>query len=186
MAVDKNKITTVGHIQQLIAKLKNYFTSKTELQKAIAEAKHAIMKKVDTIPQPEEAEENVLYLVKNETSGHFDIYIKLDEKMEWLDDTTVDLSEYYTSVQVDEKLKGKVDTEEGKGLSSNDYTSEEKKKLEGIAEQATKVEKSSTNGNIQVNGSEVQVYTLPETVLEKKDIATDEEFSELLTESFGA
>lgn len=185
MPYDEKKITKVGHMQQLIAKLKSYFTSKVELQKAIAEAKHAIMKKVDAVPQPEEAEENVLYLVKNEKSGHYDIYIKLNEKMEWLDDTTVDLSEYYTSAQVDEKLKSKVDTAEGKGLSSNDYTAEEKKKLGDIAEQATKVEKSETNGNILVNGNETRVYALPETVIDEKDIATDEEFSELLTEAFG-
>ena len=35
------------------------------------------------------------------------------------------------------ELKGKVDTETGKGLSTNDYTNEDKSKLAGIAPNAT-------------------------------------------------
>jgi len=34
-------------------------------------------------------------------------------------------------VEIDEKLEGKVDKEEGKGLSSNDYTAEDREKLTG-------------------------------------------------------
>ena len=59
--------------------------------------------------------------------------------------------------------------EEGKGLSTNDYTSDDKAKLGGIAEGATKVEASETNGNIKVNGSETPVYVLPDTVLHQSD-----------------
>ena len=55
-------------------------------------------------------------------------------------------------------LSGKVDKENGKGLSSNDYTSAEKTKLSGIATGATKTEASTTNGNIKINGSETTVY----------------------------
>ena len=55
-------------------------------------------------------------------------------------------------------LSGKVDKENGKGLSSNDYTSTEKTKLSGIATGATKTEASTTNGNIKINGSETTVY----------------------------
>ena len=49
-----------------------------------------------------------------------------------LDDTTVDLSGYDTAEQSNTKLAGKVDKEEGKGLSTNDYTTAEKQKLAGI------------------------------------------------------
>ena len=69
-------------------------------------------------------------------------------------------------------LSGYVEKEEGKGLSTNDYTTEEKTKLGGIAEGATKVEASETNGNIKVNGEEKTVYTLPSTVLHTSDIET--------------
>lgn len=46
---------------------------------------------------------------------------------------TVDLSDYYNKKEVDDKLKKKVDAESGKGLSSCDYTQEEKDKLAGLA-----------------------------------------------------
>ena len=49
-------------------------------------------------------------------------------------------------------------------------------KVEGIAEGATKVETSTTEGNIKINGVETAVVT----------IATDAEVTEMLTEVFGA
>lgn len=49
----------------------------------------------------------------------------------------------------------------GKGLSSNDYTTEEKIKLGGISKQATKVESSAINGNIKIDGVNVKVYEHP-------------------------
>lgn len=39
--------------------------------------------------------------------------------------------------------------------------------LEGVG--ATKVEESETNGNIKIDGAEVEVYTLPDTVLDSGD-----------------
>lgn len=41
------------------------------------------------------------------------------------------------------------------------FTSALKLKLDGIASGATKVEKSETNGNLEINGTEVQVYKHP-------------------------
>ena len=41
------------------------------------------------------------------------------------------------------------------------FTTALKNKLDGIAANATKVEESTTNGNIKVNGTEVNVYTHP-------------------------
>ena len=60
-------------------------------------------------------------------------------------------------------------------------------KLGGIAEGATKVEASETNGNIKVNGEEQTVYTLPETVLHENDISdyTAEEIAALLADDEG-
>ena len=61
----------------------------------------------------------------NAKTGHYDIYAKVGDKMELLDDTTVNLSGY-------------VQKETGKGLSTNDYTTAEKTKLAGIADGANK------------------------------------------------
>ena len=46
--------------------------------------------------------------------------------------------DYVTREELEEGLKGKVDAEEGKGLSSHDFSSEEKEKLEGIEDGAQK------------------------------------------------
>lgn len=66
-------------------------------------------------------------------------------------------------------------------------TDEEGTKLGGIAEGATKVYASETNGNIKVNGEEQTVYTLPETVLHANDISdyTAEEIAALLADDEG-
>ena len=97
---------------------------------AISESGHASFQKVDAVPKVDAAQENILYLVMNTTTKHYDIYAKIKGDgdrytMELLDDTTVDLS-------------GKVDKVAGKGLSTNDYTTAEKTKLAGIAEGANK------------------------------------------------
>ena len=95
---------------------------------AISKSGHASFQKVDAVPKADAAQENILYLVMNTTTKHYDIYAKIkgdgdSYTMELLDDTTVDLS-------------GKVDKVEGKGLSTNDYTTAEKTKLADIAEGA--------------------------------------------------
>ena len=95
------------------------------IQTAIAATGHASFKKVDAVPGSEEAEDNVMYLVMNSKTKHYDIYAKVENEVVLLDDTTVDLTNY-------------VEKEEGKGLSTNDYTTEEKGKLAGIEEGANK------------------------------------------------
>lgn len=90
------------------------------IQTAIAASGHASFEKVDAAPDPADAVENILYLVMNSKTGHYDIYAKVSDEVVLLDDTTVDLSGY-------------VQKETGKELSSNDYTDEEKAKLEGLA-----------------------------------------------------
>ena len=80
-------------------------------------------------------------------------------------------------------LSGKVDKEDGKGLSANDFTNELKAKLEAITAGATKVEASETNGNIKINGTETQVYKEPTDVVNGA-VATDGEVTEMLNEVF--
>ena len=50
---------------------------------------------------------------------------------------------------------------DGTNLSQIQFTADEKTKLAGIAEGATKVESSSTNGKIKINGTDTTVYTHP-------------------------
>lgn len=89
------------------------------IQTAISKTGHAVFKKVDAVPETAAAEDNVLYLVMNSKTKHYDIYAKVENEVVLLDDTTVDLTNY-------------VEKEDGKGLSTNDYTTEDKEKLAGL------------------------------------------------------
>lgn len=81
-------------------------------------------------------------------------------------------------------LSNYVEKEDGKGLSTNDFTNDYKAKLDAIAAMATNVEASETNGNIKIDGVETVVYTLPDDVVLTSMIATDAEVTEMLDSIF--
>ena len=70
------------------------------IQAAIAASGHAHFEEVDAVPSADEAQENVMYLVMNETTSHYDIYAKVGDSVVLLDDTTVDLSAYAKTADV--------------------------------------------------------------------------------------
>lgn len=70
------------------------------IQAAIAASGHAHFEEVETVPSADEAQENVMYLVMNATTGHYDIYAKVGDSVVLLDDTTVDLSAYAKTAEV--------------------------------------------------------------------------------------
>ncbi len=86
------------------------------IQTAIAATGHAHFEKVDAVPDAESAEENVLYLVMNEETNHYDIYALVGDTVELLDDTTVDLSAYSTTEQMNTAI-----TEAVEALNIGDY-----------------------------------------------------------------
>ena len=53
-----------------------------------------------------------------------------------------------------------VPKENGKGLSTTDYSADDKSKLDGIAAGATKVEKSEVEGNIKINDVETHIVSI--------------------------
>lgn len=133
IASDKSVNITVPTKTSQLANDSTFQTSTqvvAAINTAISKSGHASFQKVDAVPKVDAAQENILYLVMNTTTKHYDIYAKIKGDgdhytMELLDDTTVDLS-------------GKVDKVAGKGLSANDYTTAEKTKLAGIAAGANK------------------------------------------------
>lgn len=230
MAYDETKVVNVKALKDTATRIK------TEYLAAISKAGHARFQKSDTVPDAGTAEENVLYLVHNDETGHYDVYALIEGEVVLLDDTTVDLSNY---VQKDgdkvlsdnnfsdadkTKLDGiaegannythpshtaaasgfyKVTVDElghvtavtavtkeditGLGIPGQDTTyqkataeadglmsKEHFSKVEGVAAGATKVEASTTVGNIKINGTETPVVT----------IATDGEVAEMLAEVF--
>ena len=84
--------------------------------------------------------------------------------------SSVNLKDYYKKSEVDSKLDGKVNKIEGKDLSTNDYTTEEKTKLTGIENNAevNKIDIVKINGeaaeivdkaiNITIPGSKTYTY----------------------------
>ena len=128
IASDKSVNITVPTKTSQLANDSTFQTSAqvvAAINTAISNSGHASFQKVDAVPEVDTAQENILYLVMNTTTKHYDIYAKIkgdgdNYTMELLDDTTVDLS-------------GKVDKVAGKGLSTNDYTTADKTKLAGIA-----------------------------------------------------
>lgn len=75
----------------------------------------------------------------------------------------------YLERRFDELSNSKVDKIDGKGLSSNDFTNDEKTKLSGISDSADSVEftPSETSGNkvgtIKINGVETDMYSPEQT-----------------------
>ena len=225
-----NKFVTLEALKSTAARLQQ------EWLKSISKAGHARFEVAEAIPDASAAQENIMYLVMNDKTQHYDIYAKVNDEVVLLDDTTVDLSNY---VQKDgdkvlsdnnfsdadkTKLDGiaegannythpshtaaasgfyKVTVDElghvtavtavtkeditGLGIPGQDTTyqkataeadglmsKEHFSKVEGVAAGATKVEASTTVGNIKINGTETPVVT----------IATDGEVAEMLAEVF--
>ena len=88
----------VGNIEA--AGYQNAEQVQTAIQAAIAASGHAHFEEVDAVPDAADAEENVMYLVMNDETGHYDIYAKVGESVVLLDDTTVDLSAYAKTADV--------------------------------------------------------------------------------------
>lgn len=116
---------------------------------------------------PAKGDVNKIYLIPNESSRTNDvydeyIYLITEQKTGWefLGNKHVDvnLKDYYTKAEVNEAIEGvegrttsalalKVDKVDGKQLSTNDYTTSEKNKLQGIATNANNYTHPTTAGN---------------------------------------
>ena len=116
---------------------------------------------------PTKGDVNKIYLIPNKSSRANDvydeyIYLITEQKTGWefLGNKHVDvnLKDYYTKAEVNEAIKGvegrttsalalKVDKVDGKQLSTNDYTTSEKNKLQGIATNANNYTHPTTAGN---------------------------------------
>ena len=70
------------------------------IQAAIAATGHAHFETAASVPSASAAKDNVLYLVMNSKTNHYDIYAKVGGEVVRIDDTTVDLSAYSTTEQV--------------------------------------------------------------------------------------
>ena len=79
---------------------------KTETLAAISKSGHLSKQIAESVPEPASAAENVLYLVMNSGTGHYDIYTKVGDQVVRIDDTTVSLDGYVTDEELSEQLDG--------------------------------------------------------------------------------
>lgn len=100
MAYDTSKLASLQALKDTAIRIKKEYLA------VISKAGHASFQKAATVPTPEEAQENVLYLVKNTTTGYYDIYALVDGAVELLDDITVSLDGYVTDEELAAALEG--------------------------------------------------------------------------------
>lgn len=140
----------------------------TAIQAAIAASGHAHFEKVGAVPTAETAQENVLYLVMNSTTGHYDIYALVSGAVELIDDTTVDLSNYSTTEQMNSAISAAIEA-----LKIGDYAK--------LADLNAAVERITT-----VEGKFAQYYTKSEMDATLEGYATDDEAAAAATAAIAA
>lgn len=152
-----NKSTTVNKVIEGLA-------TEQWVTDAIADAGGKVLVVTEL---PAKGNPNTIYMVPNESSRANDVYdeyiwMVTTEKTGWEflgnKHVEVDLTGYYNKTQVDKAIEDsearstaaialKVDKVDGKQLSTNDYTTAEKTKLSGIADNANNYTHPTTAGN---------------------------------------
>lgn len=131
MTAINNAITTA---------LTNYYT-KTETDNAISEAignlgtLFRFKGRVDTVNDlpVSDNQQGDVYLVGAESASEFAEYYWTGTFFDYMGKTTsVDLTDYYKKSDVDNLLNNKVDKVDGKGLSTEDFTTELKNRLNSL------------------------------------------------------
>lgn len=118
-------------VKRIAEWIKQKFYTKAEIDDMLSAGMK--YKVVNELPATGEA--GTFYLVPKQTAGTGDVYdeyIYVDGSFEHIGSTEIDLSNYYTKTQADDLLDDKVDKVNGKGLSTNDFTTAEKNKLSSI------------------------------------------------------
>lgn len=128
-----------GFIDNTVNNLLNYYKktetyTQAEVQALISAIVTLNILVVQTLPT-QDISTTTIYLVPKataETQDVYDEYIYVNNAWEHIGSTQVDLSNYYTKTETDALLADKVDKVAGKQLSTEDFTSALKSKLEGI------------------------------------------------------
>lgn len=129
-----------GFITNTVNNLTNYYLkSETYTQAEVDALISAIVTLnilvVQTLPT-QDISTTTIYLVPKqtaETQDIYDEYIYVNNAWEHIGTTQIDLSNYYTKTEINTLLADKVDKVTGKQLSTEDFTSALKTKLDGIA-----------------------------------------------------
>ena len=118
---------------------------------------------IDGAPKELDTLKEIATELENNQSGVSTIIKAINDKLE-----AKDLEGYAKTVDVDDKLKSKVSAVDGKGLSTNDFTDVDKRKLDAIENGAEKNKVTSVNGmtgavTIEAGGSNVDLSKYAKT-----------------------
>lgn len=105
---------------------------------AVAASGHMKKEVVESLPSAADADENTFYLLMNAETGHYDIYGLIGGDVVLLDDTSVDLSQYSTTEQMNEAVAAAIEA-----LSIGDYA--KLTELEAAIDRITVVEAKFVN-----------------------------------------
>lgn len=133
-------INDAGFIDNTVDNLLYYYTksdtyNRTEIATLISNLKSLSVLIVPTLPT-ENISTTTFYLIKIEGTNNYEQWMYISGAWANLGSTAINLENYYTKAEIDDLLDGKVDKATGMGLSSNDFTTLLKAKLDGIAEGA--------------------------------------------------
>lgn len=168
-------INDAGFIDNTVDNLLYYYTksdtyNRTEIATLISNLKSLSVLIVPTLPT-ENISTTTFYLIKIEGTNNYEQWMYISDAWANLGSTAINLENYYTKAEIDDLLDGKVDKVADMGLSSNDFTTALKDKLDGIAEGANVnvIEGIKRNGTaLEVINGAVNIVT-PEI----DDTATD-------------
>lgn len=194
---DRTEIPDVSEfIKNTVDNLVNYYKksetyTQAEVNQIISAIKTISMKVVPE--RPTTGETNVIYLVpraKSETENIYDEWIYVSEKWEKIGSTDIDLSGYYTKEQIDtllfdyitsndleEALNNYVLKEENKGLSTNDYTDEDKEKVDNSAP-ASEIER------LDEKIKEIELTKFPNMTIHGEPTINNGQVSNFTTENY--
>ena len=175
-----NELISAIEIPTDVSELNNdlKFQTQTQVASSIAEAiagvdsmSLKIVDSVESITPEEPGADKFIYMIKKESEGENDVYdeyMVVEQKVEKVGTTEVDLTDYVKKNGTDRLMK-----------------EEEGTKLAGIKDGANKVEQGTSNGQIKIDGEDTTIYTLPEDVLHEEDITDDGSVTSMLDEVFG-
>lgn len=114
MAEKRAQLVTLGTLEQGLLRMKREYLA------AIAGAGYASFRKVEAVPNSDEAKADVLYLVQDKASGLYGIWALIDGAMVQVGSTAVDLDGYVTREELDETVQAAVKKTLTEGLVASD------------------------------------------------------------------
>lgn len=173
--MEENKVLDYEGLRTLVAFINIFFSKKEEIQRALNNL--SIFRVVEELPTVG-IKSNVIYFVPKEDTSDgnlYDEYVYINNSWELVGSVNIDLSNYYNKEEINTLLEDKVSVEEGKGLSTEDYTTSEKSKLEGIESNAEVniIDEVKVNGTSQAVVDKSVDITIPTALSE---FTNDENF----------